>query len=139
MFSEIASIMIHRPVDVVYDFLSHPSNRLKYDPQLSAIRQTPDRPLRIGTQITEVSELEPSGTIGNRTCIGDPMNAFGAYRFEAVPEGARLTLNFAMALQGKMRLVVPFMAGGLKRSIASGLRNIMAVLENHSHHPPHTL
>jgi hypothetical protein len=149
MFNEIASIVIRRPVEEVYDFLSRPNNRLKYDPQLIAVRQTPEGPLRLGTQITEVrrllgktgemvtevSDLQPSRLIGYRTRAGDPMNAFGAYRFEVIPEGTRLTLNFTLAPKGVMKLIVPFVAGGLKRGIASGLRSIKAVVENQPAHP----
>ena len=81
MMHETASIVITRPVDEVYRFLSEPQNRLKYDPDLIAIRHTPEGPLRLGSQIvetrrflgrkgqslTEVSELEPNRLIGYRT------------------------------------------------------------------------
>lgn len=144
MFNEIASIIIYCPVGAVYDFLSRPSNRLRYDPQLVAVRQKPEGPLRLGTQIievrrlwgmtgemvTEVSELEPSRRIGYRTRPSDPMNAFGAYHFEAIPEGTRLTLDFTLAPQGFMRLITPFITRNLKRDIANGLHNIKRTVES---------
>lgn len=144
MVTEIATIVIACPVETVYNFLSQPSNRLRYDAELVDVRQTPAGPLRLGTQIvevrrllgqtgemvTEVSELEALRVIGYRTLPGDPINAFGAYHFEATLEGTRLTLNFTVAPKGFIKLIVPFMAGGLKRGIAKGLRNIKAVLEN---------
>jgi uncharacterized membrane protein len=144
LMHEIASIVIHCPAEEVYQFLSEPQNRLKYDPDLIAIRHTPDGPLRLGTQIvesrrfmgrkgtsvTEVSELEPNRVIGYRSPRGDPTNAFGAYHFDTVPEGTRLTLDFTLAPRGMIKLVTPFIAGRLRRDITAGLRNIKAVLEN---------
>lgn len=143
MSNENARIIIHRPVEHVYEFMSVPKNRLRYDPKLIDVRQTPEGPLRIGTQIvevrsmfgkrgemvTEVVELEPNQRIGYRTLQNDPMNAVGAYQFESVPEGTRLTLNFAVSPRGIMKLAMPFVGRGLKRDIAAGLENIKAVLE----------
>ena len=144
MMHETASIVIHCPVDEVYQFLRDPQNRLKYDPDLIAIRHTPEGPLRPGTQIvelhrfmgrkgksaTEVAELEPNQVTAYRTPKGDPTNAFGAYHFDSIPEGTRLTLNFTLAPRGLIKLAALFSARSLKRDIASGLRNIKAVLEN---------
>lgn len=145
MISETASIIIHRPVDQVYQFMSEPKNRLQYDPKLIAVRQTPDGPIKIGTQIvevrsmmgkrgemvTEVSELGLNERIGYRSLHNDPMNAAGAYHFQAVPEGTRLSLNFSLNPSGVLKLITPFIAGGLRRDIAAGLANIKAVLEKH--------
>jgi len=68
--------------------------------------------------------------IGYRTPKGDPTNAFGAYHFDSIPEGTRLTLNFTLAPGGLIKLALPFIARRLRRDIAAGLRNIKAVLEN---------
>jgi uncharacterized membrane protein len=143
MINEAASIVIHCSVEQVYAFMSVPKNRLRYDPKLIDVHQTPEGPLRIGTQITEVrsmmgkrgemvtevAELEPNQRIGYRTLQADPMNAVGAYQFDAVPEGTRLTLNFAVNPRGMMKLVMPFVGRGLRRDIAAGLANIKTVLE----------
>ena len=143
MINETASIVIHRPVAQVYEFMSVPKNRLRYDPKLIDVRQTPEGVLRLGTQIvevrsmfgkqgemvTEVAELEPQQRIGYRTLPDDAMNASGAYHFESVPEGTRLTLNFAVNPRGMMKLAMPFVGRGMKRDIAAGLANIKAVLE----------
>jgi hypothetical protein len=47
MIHETASIVIACPVDEVYHFMSDPSNRLRYDAGLIAVRVTPDGPLCI--------------------------------------------------------------------------------------------
>ena len=146
MMHEVASIVINCPVEEAYRFLSDPQNRLKYDPDLIAIRHTPEGLLRLGTQIvesrrfmgrkgksvTEVSELEPNRVIGYRSPMGDPTNAFGAYHFDSVPEGTRLTLDFTLAPRGLIKLAVPFIGRRLRQDIAAGLQNIKAVLENQS-------
>ena len=94
--------------------MSVPKNRLKYDPALIDVRQSPEGPLHLGTKIvevrsmmgrkgemvTEVSELEPNHLIGYRTLAGDPTNAFGAYQFESVPEGTKLYFEFYLGPQG---------------------------------------
>lgn len=145
MINETASIVIRCPIEQVYQFMSEPKNRLRYDPKLIDVRQTPEGPLRPGTRIvevrsmmgkqgemvTEVSELEPNQRIGYRTLQNDPMNAGGAYEFAPVPEGTRLTLNFVMNPKGILKLITPFVARGLKRDIASGLENIRTELEKH--------
>ncbi len=143
MINETASIIIHCPVARVYEFMSVPKNRLRYDPKLIDVRQTPEGALHLGTQIvevrslmgkqgemvTEVSELEPNQRIGYRTLQTDPMNAFGAYQFESVPEGTRLTLNFVANPRGIIKWIVPFVARGMKGEIAAALENIKAILE----------
>jgi hypothetical protein len=143
MINETASIVIHRPVEQVYQFMSVPKNRLRYDPKLIDVRQTPEGPLGVGTRIvevrsmmgkrgemvTEVSELEPYQRIGYRTRQDDPINASGGYQFHSVPEGTRLTLNFVANPKGVLKLITPLIARGLKRDIAAGLENIKAVLE----------
>jgi uncharacterized membrane protein len=143
ILNETASIVIRCPVEQVYAFMSEPKNRLRYDPKLIDVRQTPEGPLHVGTQIvevrsmmgrrgemvTEVAELEPNKRIGYRTLPNDPMNAVGAYQFQTVPEGTRLTLNFAMTPKGILRWIVPFVARGLKRDIAAALENIKTLLE----------
>ncbi len=143
MIKETASIVIARPVDEVFNFVSDARNRPRYDPGLIAVRVTPDGPVRIGTKIievrpfmgkkremvTEVSKLEPNHVIGYQTLQGDPVNASGSYQFAATPEGTRLTLNFTLDARGLMKLAAPFMAVGLRRDIQAGLSNIKAVLE----------
>ena len=143
MINETASIIIHYPIEQVYAFMSVPKNRLRYDPKLIDVRQAPNGPLRIGSQIvevrsmmgvrgemvTEVAELEPNRRIGYRTLQADPMNAVGAYQFESVPEGTRLTLNFVVKPRGMIKLVLPIVGRGMKRDIAAALERIKAVLE----------
>ena len=80
--------------------------------------------------MTEVTEFEPNQVIGYRTLAGDPTNACGAYHFDSIPEGPRLTLNFTLAPRGLIKLAVPFIARSLRRDIAASLRNIKAELEN---------
>lgn len=143
MIHHTASIVILCPVEQVYAFMSDPKNRMRYDPALLGVRQSPEGPLNVGTQImemrgsmgvkremvTEVSVLEPNRKIGYRTLPGDSMNAYGAYEFLRVPEGTELTLDFTFDPKGLMKLAEPFIAGGLKRDIEAGLGNIKRVLE----------
>lgn len=143
MINETASTVIHCPAEHVYQFMSEPKNRLRYDSKLLGVRQTPEGPLRLGTKIvevrsmlgkqgemlTEVSELEPNQRIGYRTLQSDPINAVGAYSFESIPEGTRLTLNFVMNPAGILKWMTPFLARGMKRDIAVALENIKAILE----------
>jgi uncharacterized membrane protein len=143
VINEIASIVIHCPVEQVYAFMSVPKNRLRYDPKLIDVRQTPEGPLRLGTQIvevrsmfgkqgemvTEVAELEPQQRIGYRTLPDDAINASGAYQFQSVPEGTRLTLNFVMNPRGILKWIVPFVARGMKQDIVAALENIKTILE----------
>ena len=143
MIHQTASISIASPVSEVYNFMSEPSNRLRYDAGLIAVRVTPDGPLRIGSKIvevrpfmgmkremaTEVCELEPDQVIGYRTLPGDSLNASGSYRFASAPAGALLTLDFRIDPKGLMKLAAAFIAADLRRSIPAGLSAIKAVLE----------
>jgi uncharacterized membrane protein len=146
MFNEIASVIIHRPIEDVYDFMSQPKNRLVYDPDLIDVRHSPDGPLKIGSEIVEtrgmmgmkndmvtiVAALEPNRLISYRAREGDPVSAFGHYQFESVPEGTQLTLNFTLAPKGFMKIAVPLWSGWLKKNIAKGLQNIKKVLEKNN-------
>lgn len=143
MKNEVVSIVIELPVEEVYAFMSDPRNRLRYDPGLIEVRQTPEGPIGIGTRIvevrpfmgkkaemvTEIFELEANRVISYRTLAGDPTGAFGSYRFALAPEGTRLTLDFTVAPKGLVKLAVPFTTRRLRRDIESGLANIKALLE----------
>ena len=143
MSQHTASIFINRPVEEVFNFISDARNRLKYDPALVDVRQTPESRVGIGTQIvemrrmggrsmempTEVVQYEPNRLIGFRSQPGDPSNASGSYTVEAVEGGTRLSLDFTTNPRGLYRLIAPLIAMGLNRSIPKGLENIKKVLE----------
>ena len=144
MSEHTASIMIKRPVEDVFAFLSDPQNRLKYDSDLIEVRQNGESPIEIGMQIvevrrmggrkieltTEVIGLEVNRQISYQSQPGDPSNAFGTYTFEAVSEGTRLSLDFTTKPRGFFRLIAPLISSGLNRSIPKGLENIKKVLES---------
>lgn len=144
MSHHTAAVVIPRPIEEVFNFISDPQNRLKYDSGLLEVRQEPEARLDVGTKIvevrrmggrtvelpTEVVQYEPNKQIGFRSLPGDPSNASGTYAMESVPAGTLLTLDFTTRPGGLYRLIAPLIALGLRRSIPKGLENIKSVLED---------
>jgi hypothetical protein len=131
----VASIVIARPIEDVFTFLSDPQNRLKYDADLLEVRQTPESDMEFGMQIIEVRRVGgrvvelPTEVVEFRSLPEDPSNASGTYSLESVPAGTKLSLDFTTRPGGFYRLIAPLISSSLKRSIPKGLENIKAVLE----------
>ena len=51
------SIIINRPIEEVFAYLTDAGNNPQWDLGLVEVRQTPERPVGVGTRITEVRKF----------------------------------------------------------------------------------
>lgn len=139
------SVVIERPVEVVYDFVSDVSNALQWmpwademrvleGPNPSGIAEGQRRLLKqtdFGMQsetVIEATDVVPGDRYAFRTVEG-PVDFQGSYRFESVEGGTRLTRSYRVELGGLARLVEPVVARRMKRRWAADLERIREILE----------
>jgi uncharacterized protein YndB with AHSA1/START domain len=140
MASIETTIVIERPVDDVFRFVSEPENARSWAPAVQEV--TTDGPIGPGTTGREVrsflgrrmvmdwvvSEYEPNRRVGFRYVTG-PLPATAIFTFEPVAEGTRLTCRSNIEGRGLFRLVEPLMAWEGKKEDETNFRTLKQLLE----------
>ncbi len=143
MVNVVTSLVIHRPIEEVFAYLTDARNHPQWDTGLLDIHQTPESPVGVGTRITEVRlflgrkfemtsevvEYEPP-TKYTRTAMGGPVPGTGTLTFEPTAEGTKLTWIFKMQPGGFFALAEPLFARSLKRQLEAALGDAKDLLEN---------
>ena len=104
-------------------------------------RKLTDGPVGVGTRYTFVRQFmggdrgrnefvayEPIRKVQFRIASG-PMPGQGTYRFEARPDGTKVTSTVELEPGGLSRLAAPLIAASLRREIAAGLPVLKELLE----------
>ena len=142
MINVETSIIINRPIEEVFTFLTDARNSPQWDSGLLDIRQTPQSPVGVGTRITEVRkflgrkmettsevvEYEPSTKYTRKG--GGPFPITGSLTFEPTAEGTKVIWTFEMKPGGFFALAEPLVARSLKRGLESNLGDVKDLLEN---------
>ena len=137
------SIIINRPIEEVFAYVTDIRNSSQWDSGQVDIRQTPQSPVGVGTRITEVRkflgrkmettsevvEYKPSMKY-TRKGTGGPFPITGWLTFEPTAEGTKLTWIFKMQPGGFFALAEPLIARSLKRGLESNLGTAKDLLEN---------
>ena len=118
-------IVIHRPVDEVFDFVADERNEPQYNPQMRRVTQTSRGPIGVGTRFHcemgrgadlawEVVAYERPHRLGGagratmRLLGAVPtMDIQGTLTFDPVPEGTRMHWSWQMAPCGVLKVVTP--------------------------------
>ena len=143
MINVETSIIINRPIEEVFAFLTDARNSPQWDSGLVDIRQTPQSPVGVGTRITEVRkflgrkmettsevvEYEPS-TKYIRKGTGGPFPVTGSFTFEPMAEGTKVIWTFEMKPGGFFALAEPLVARSLKRGLEGSLGKVKDLLES---------
>ncbi len=134
---------INRPPQEVFDFLSYPPNAAGYVDNIKEGHQVSDGPVGVGTVFSEtrlvnnqeatvelvVSAYDPPRTfgIGNET-MGVEIN----YTYTLEPEngGTRVTWACDLKASGLKRMMLPMVAGIMKKEDGDHLQNVKQVLES---------
>jgi uncharacterized membrane protein len=137
------SVVIKRPVEEVFGFLTDHRNDIRWQDGLLEVRLTPDGPVGVGTRVTEVRKfmgrrIETTGEITEftpnvksaRKTLEGPMDVSGYVAFEPVREGTKVTQHMEMHTRGFMALADPLVAGSLRRGLAAALGDAKALLES---------
>ncbi len=138
------TIVINRPVQEVWDFVTDCRNEPKWHVDCIAARDTPPPPLRQGSTQAwamtyakgkeadlRVTALDP-GRREQLETVAAPMNVKPTltYTFEPEGEGTRFTRAMDVLPTGATRLMEPFLQRMMKKNNAGYVQNLKKALES---------
>ncbi len=137
------SIIISRPIEEVFVYVSDFRNAIQWQAGVVEVRQTPEGPVRKGTQIifvrtflgrkiegaSEVVEYGPPTKHTFQSTSG-PLPFTVSRIFEPTLEGTKVTIVFEMQPGGVFALAEPLIARSLKRSVEADFGNLKDLLES---------
>jgi uncharacterized membrane protein len=116
-------IIIHRPVDEVFDFVADERNEPRYNPQMHRAEQTSAGPIGVGTTFRAEStslgrpvEMTITFTAYERprrltsTTHLSTMDIQGTLTFDPVAEGTRMRWSWNLEPRGLLKLMTPVVA-----------------------------
>jgi hypothetical protein len=138
-------IMIHRPVDEVFDFVADERNEPRYNPQMRQAEQTSAGPIGVGTTFRAVStsrgrrvvmtitftEYQRPRRLTSATHLST-MDIQGTLTFDPVPEGTRMRWSWNLQPRGMLKLMTPVIAligRRQERTIWTGLKRYLEARE----------
>ncbi len=142
MVKEHGSVIIRRPIEEVFAYVTDLTHSAAWQAQLLEARKLTDGPVGVGTRYVFVRQFmgrkmeaanefvayEPNRKVQFRFASG-PMQGQGTYLFEATPDGTKVTSIVEMQPGGLSRLATPLIAASLRREIAAGLPVLKELLE----------
>ena len=138
-------IIIHRPVDEVFDFVADERNEPRFNPQMRRAEQTSAGPIGVGTTFCAESmsrgqpvemtitftDYERSRRLTSSTHLSN-MDIQGTLTFDPVPEGTRMRWFWELKSRGMLKLMTPVVAligRRQERSIWTGLKRYLEAQE----------
>lgn len=136
------SVVIRRPVEEVFAFLTNLDNEKRWQPDIRELRWTTDGPIRPGSTfrevrlvmgrpvelICEVTEFEPNRRFCIRTVDGG-LPFTSCRLFEAIAEGTKTTQATDVQVRGVFKLLAPFIARQARRQLAVEMDTLKSILE----------
>ncbi|TLF78397.1 SRPBCC family protein [Nocardia cyriacigeorgica] len=137
------SVLIDRPVDVVFDYVADQTNAPAWQDGLVEVRRTTDGPIGVGTRhlavrsflgrrlelTNEYVRFEPNREVAFTAATG-PSRMEVSYRTEPEAGGTRLSCDMRMEQKGLFALADPLVARSLRKDFASNFANLKALLED---------
>lgn len=138
-------IIIHRPVDEVFDFVADERNEPRFNPQMRRAEQTSAGPIGVGTTFCAESmsrgrpvemtitftDYERPRRLTSSTHLSN-MDIQGTLTFDPVPEGTRMRWFWELKSRGMLKLMTPVVAligRRQERSIWTGLKRYLEAQE----------
>ena len=135
------SIMVDRPPETVWKFVTDPANGPKYDPEIISAKQTSTGPLGVGA--TAEANRKREGIVSFRVAEYDPGRKFTLeVTSPRVMEGSKesiileemggktkITNAWDLKIGGFYRLMGPFVARSMKKTAGTQATNIKRILE----------
>lgn len=139
------SIVINRPIEEVFAYVSDLTNAPEWQTGLIEVRKTTAEPIGMGAQFTFVRKFlgrkleasnrftayKPNQIITFVTTTG-PMAVEASYLFAAEPDGTRVTCRMEMKPQGFTRLAEPLIAASVRREMSAEFGYLKDLLESQS-------
>ncbi len=137
-------IVINRPVEEVFAFLSNPENNPKWNSVSSEVKITSAGPIGVGTTYravikalgrriegeNEFTEYEPNRKFTFKSKSG-PVPLESRWTFERVEGGTRVTETGVAELGGFFKLAEPLLVRMIKRQSEADLANLKDLMEAH--------
>lgn len=141
MIKEEQSVLIERPIDEVFSYVSDLRHSAEWQAGIMEVRKTTEGALGVGTKYTfarkflgktleannEFVAFEPNTKVVFR--IFGPMPGEAAYLFEPVAEATKVTSTLQFNPAGFSRLAEPFIATSMRRDMAANLGELKRLLE----------
>ena len=136
------TIVINRPIEEAFGFLSNLENDVKWRREWVDARKTSEGPIGIGTRFSlfgelfgrqiltvyEVIEYEPNRSAAWKAVSG-PLPLTFQRTFEHVEGGTHFTIRYDTEVRGFFKLVMPLLAGPVKRQHEGDLRKVKELME----------
>jgi len=137
-----ASVVISRPVEEVFEFVTNPENDPQWQSPILESERTSVGPMGVGTTdqgvakllgqrtewTAEVTEYEPNRKVKYEV-TGGPLSAEQTVTFEPVEGGTKFTLVLEGEMGGFIRLAEPIVTRMLQRDTETDLANLKDILE----------
>lgn len=134
------SIMIDRPVEEVWKFITDLSNFPKVETAVLEARQTSAGPIGVGstceirrkdmTVPQRVIEYEPNRKISNVVTSGPAKGSIFTFSVETVEGKTRFTYTVDMKFNGFYKLLGPFVTRSGRRESIASVGNVKRLLES---------
>jgi uncharacterized protein YndB with AHSA1/START domain len=142
MISIDESIIIQRPIEDVFAFMSETANLPLWQTDVLEARHTPAGPVQVGTRLTlvrvmmgrklnataAISEYEPPTRYAYQCTAGYAVT--GVNTCEATREGTKVTTKFDLQTGGLFALAEPVVGRSIRRGVQSSLATLKDVLES---------
>lgn len=135
------TVIIRRPIEEVFGFLSQFENVPKWNYAIVETRKVSEGPVGVGTtyhqvrsvpsrseERFEVTVYNPSRHLEIRGQLG-PFPSRLSYALDALPEGTRVTNTVELELRGPGRLLGRVAVPRVRDAVAANLRKLKEVLE----------
>jgi uncharacterized membrane protein len=136
------TIVINRPVEEAFGFLSNLENDVKWRSEWVDAKKTSSGPIGIGTRfrllgelfgrqiptVYEVIEYEPNRCAAWKAVSG-PLPLTFQRTFEGVDGGTHLTIRYDVKAHGFLNLAMSLLAKTVKRQHQSDLRKVKELME----------
>jgi uncharacterized protein YndB with AHSA1/START domain len=137
------TFVVNRPPEVVFDYVTDPSNLANWQTSITAVEQLTDGPPGLGTRVRERTK-PPGGKEFEQVVeftefkrpqrlhvhiVDGPYPVDGTWSFEPSDGGTRVRFAAEGQLRGGMRLLEPLAARMLARQFAGYHRNLRQNVE----------
>jgi uncharacterized membrane protein len=139
------SIVINRPVEDIFSYMTDAENLPHWMSEIVAAEQTSEGPVGVGTEISavanvlgrrientqEVFEYEPNTKFAIKSASGPAENE-DEFIFESVAGGTKVTRVTEAEVGGLFRMAEPLVVRMLNRQFQTNFANLKDLLEAHS-------
>jgi len=134
-----AEVDIARPRDQVFDLMADARNELVWNSKVSRSDLVSDEPIRMGAEFLTVNRgLQYVGFVTTYdrpdevgfNVVGKAMQIHASMRFVDSSDGTRMTAQFDLQPKGIMKVMMPLMAGAMRKEFPRQLNSFKEFCES---------